>query len=62
MATFLSIINWIMANYGIVCTALVGILSGVIAICMLIPGEQPEKVLQVIVDFISKFSRKPESK
>ena len=39
--------------------AVVALLSGVIAVSLLIPGEQPEKALQGIVDFISKFSRKP---
>lgn len=35
-----------------------GVLLALISVCLLIPGEQPEKFLQSIVDFISKFSRK----
>lgn len=42
-----------------VLSAVVGLLSAVIGVCLLIPGEQPEKALQGIVDFLSKFSRKP---
>ena len=34
------IIAWIVANYQIVITAVVAILTGVIALCMLIPGDQ----------------------
>jgi hypothetical protein len=36
----------------------VALLSAIIAICMLIPGDQPEKALKAIVDFIAKFSKK----
>ncbi len=42
-----------------VLSAIIGLLSAVIAVCLLIPGEQPEKALQAIVDFLKKFSRKP---
>ena len=38
--------------------SVVAILSGVIGISLLIPGEQPEKALQAVVDFLSKFSKK----
>lgn len=38
--------------------AVVGVLGAVIVLCMLIPGEQPEKTLQKVVDFIKKLSRK----
>lgn len=34
------------------------ILTGLIGIAMLIPGEQPEKALQSVLDFIKKFSKK----
>jgi hypothetical protein len=34
------------------------ILSGVIGICLLIPGEHPEKELQAALDFLTKFSKK----
>lgn len=38
--------------------ATTALLTAVIAVCQLIPGDQPEKTLQTIVDFLSKFSRK----
>jgi len=38
--------------------ALVALLSAVIAIASLIPGDQPEKFLQSVVDVLSKFSKK----
>lgn len=34
------------------------IISGVIGISLLIPGEQPEKALQAALEFLKKFSRK----
>jgi hypothetical protein len=34
------------------------VLLPLIALCMVIPGEQPEKALQAVVDFIAKFSKK----
>lgn len=33
-------------------------LGALIAVFTIIPGDQPEKALQAIVDFISKFSKK----
>ena len=35
-----------------------GLLGAIIAISLVIPGEQPEKALQSIVDFLKKFSKK----
>jgi hypothetical protein len=34
------------------------VLTGLIGIALLIPGEQPEKALQSVLDFIKKFSKK----
>lgn len=50
--------DWLLANWQNVLAALNALLLGVIAICVMIPGEQPEKFLQGVVDFIAKFSRK----
>lgn len=33
------------------------ILNALIGVCLLIPGDQPEKFLQQVVDFLKKFSR-----
>lgn len=38
--------------------ALVALLSAVIAVASLIPGDEPEATLTKIVSFLSKFSRK----
>lgn len=52
------ILAWIASNGLAALGALVLILNGIIGICMLIPGEQPEKFLQGVVDFIGNFSKK----
>ena len=39
-------------------TALVAVLVALIAFFALIPGEQPEKALQKVVDVIAKLSKK----
>ena len=38
--------------------AITALLGAVIAICQLIPGDEPENTLQKVVDFLAKFSRK----
>jgi hypothetical protein len=38
--------------------ALTAVLSAVIGVASLIKGDEPEKTLQKVVDFLSKFSRK----
>jgi type VI protein secretion system component VasF len=38
--------------------AATALLTAVIAVASLIPGDEPEATLQKIVDFLSKFSRK----
>jgi hypothetical protein len=39
-------------------SAILAVLSGVIGIALLIPGEQPEKALKGVVEFLEKFSAK----
>lgn len=34
------------------------IISGIIGISLIIPGEQPEKFLQGALDFLKRFSKK----
>lgn len=38
-----------------------GLLLALIALFLLIPGDQPEKAMQGIVDMVKKFSRKPKA-
>lgn len=49
----------LVGNLGGYVNAILAVLMALIALFMLIPGDQPEKALQGIVDFITKFSRKP---
>ena len=58
MESVLSIVNFVATNYQAIIAGVVGTLSGVIAISLIIPGDQPEKALQSVVDFIAKFSKK----
>jgi hypothetical protein len=50
--------QWLVAHGPEIVSAIMALLSGVIAISMLIPGEQPEKALQGVVEFLKKFSKK----
>lgn len=34
------------------------VLQGILAIALIIPGDQPDKTLQAIVDFLKKLSLK----
>jgi hypothetical protein len=58
MEGLLKVATFISAHYQEIITGVVGILSGLIVICLLIPGPHPEDWLQKVVDFISKFSVK----
>ena len=58
MDVVLQLIGWATANGPQFISALIGFLSAVIAVCLLIPGEQPEAFLQKVVDFLAKFSKK----
>lgn len=49
---------WLTTEGPQLLTAVVGALTAVIGVCLLIPGDQPEKALQKVVDFLAKFSRK----
>lgn len=51
-------LDYIMSHGPELLGALTALLSAAIAIALLIPGDQPEKALKAIVDFIAKFSRK----
>jgi hypothetical protein len=52
------ILAWIVTNGPGFLAAINAVLTAVIALCLLIPGEQPEKFLQSIVDLLKKVSRK----
>lgn len=59
MKTFMDIIGWIGGHWQELIGGVVALMGSLVAIFMLIPGDQPEKTLQKIVDFLAKFSKKP---
>lgn len=48
----------ILKQAPMVLTAVVAILTALVSLFLLIPGEQPEKFLKSAADFLAKFSRK----
>jgi len=60
MDNVLELGKWLLANYQVIIESAVVALGALIALAMLIPGDQPEKALQSALDFLSKFSRKPK--
>lgn len=60
MDKLLEIGKWLGLHGMELLDASVLLLSGAIAVAMIIPGEQPEKALQGVVNFLKKFSRKPK--
>jgi hypothetical protein len=58
MEKVLEIVKMIVQFGPEIVSGVVAILSGVIAIALLIPGDQPEKALKGVVAFLEKFSKK----
>jgi hypothetical protein len=58
MSDAIKLISWVSVYGAEILSAVVSAITALIALFMLIPGEQPEKALQKLVDFIAKFSRK----
>ncbi len=56
----MTIIKFIIDHYAEIIADAVICVNSIIAIALLIPGDFPEKQLQVVVDFLTKISRKPE--
>lgn len=54
----MQILQWLMANLFPLLGAISAALAALIVVFQIIPGEQPEKALQAVVDFIEKFSKK----
>lgn len=52
--------KFIYEHYQEILGSLSALLLAFIGVFSMIPGDQPEKTLQKIVDFIAKFSKKPE--
>lgn len=58
MQTILDGVKFISENYQVMINAVIGLLSGVIGIALLIPGPEPERTLQKVVDFLQSISKK----
>lgn len=54
----LDLVMWLGVHGPDLVSAVVGVLSAMIAVALIIPGEQPEKALQSVVDWLKKLSRK----
>lgn len=52
------IISYIIAHPYEIIAALNAFIAGLIAISLIIPGEQPEKALGIIADLLAKISKK----
>jgi hypothetical protein len=54
--------KYLLANWEAILMALNGLVAALIAVALLIPGDQPEKSLRAVADFLARFSRKPQVK
>jgi len=54
----MEIVRWVMSNWMEVLLGSQAMLGGALALALLIPGDQPDKALQSIVNLLSKFSKK----
>jgi hypothetical protein len=50
--------EWMLMFGPDVISAVVLLLSGVAGIAMLIPGDEPEKSIKAVADWLAQFSRK----
>lgn len=58
MEALLSFSTFVQQNFTAILNGVIATLSGLIAIAMLIPGPEPERTLQKMVDFLKRFSVK----
>ena len=54
----MDLLAYLMNNGPAMLGAFVAVLSALIVLFQLVPGPQPEKFLQAVVDFLAKFSKK----
>lgn len=55
---WLGTITDVLGNLPVYLGLLVGFLGSILAIALVIPGDQPDKFLQGAVDILKKFSKK----
>ena len=53
-----SVLAFFKGDFSAYIVAAQAFLAGSLALALVIPGDQPDKALQWVVDLISKFSRK----
>jgi len=51
-------VTWILTNYAGVVAGVVAVATGLYAIALIVPGEQPDKSIKWFLDITEKFSRK----
>lgn len=51
-------LTWLLTNYQALISAVLAVLTALIALALIIPGAEPERTLTKWVDFLTKFSRK----
>ena len=57
--TLITKVSAVLGNLPVYLTAVTALLSAIVGVALLVPGDQPEKFLKGVVDILSKFSRKP---
>lgn len=58
MESLVSLGEWLLLYGPDVVSAVVLLLGGIAGIALLIPGEEPEKSIKAVADWLSQFSRK----
>ena len=58
MNAVIEAVKWLVVHGPEIVSAIVGVLTALIAVFLLIPGEQPEATLKKIVAWIEQFSAK----
>lgn len=54
----MELVTWLIVNLPAILGYAAAILTGLIGIFMLVPGDEPEATMRKIVDMIEKFSKK----
>lgn len=55
----MSLLLWFWYHWQDLVVALNAVLVALVTLGLLLPGPEPERTLQKVVDFLARFSRKP---
>lgn len=58
MNSILDLVHGLLGNWDSLLGKASAIVAALLSIAMIIPGDQPDKVLQSLLDFIKKYSKK----